>query len=102
MEVWHGPLSKMHTKCIHIHIENASEDNVKECKKECINRGCNTFTFDSFTLKCVFSRCSISTLGLPDLEVTHPNVTSYLYIGNSNEIAFTGTLTALLKSFFKS
>ena len=89
MEVWHGPLSKMHTECIHIHIKNASEDNVKECKKECIDiRGCNTFTFDSFTLKCVFSRCSISTLGLPDSEVTHPNVTSYLYIGNSKEYYF--------------
>ena len=84
LQVWHGPLSKMHTKCLHITIKEASDENVKECKKVCVNLDCNTFTFDSFTRRCVFSKCSESTIGLPDSDIANSNVTSYVLIGNSS------------------
>ena len=81
MEVWHGPLSRKHSKCLHVGLKTTTDDDVNDCKKECINLGCNAFTFDASTLECVLSKCSVSTLGIPDAAVPHSNVTSYLFIG---------------------
>ena len=62
-------------------------DGVFNCKHKCLSVGCNTFTFDQDNLKCSLSRCSVSTLPLPDLDLTDTSIVAYHLLGNIESFA---------------
>lgn len=84
MPVWHGPISKGHGKCTQLGVIDDAGNDVKACKKECLKVGCNTFSFDESSLRCVFHACLPSVLAFPERDLRNTNTTTYLYSGNLN------------------
>ena len=77
-------MTKAHTMCQAVGDATGTNGThgVFNCKKECLKVGCNTFTFDQDTLKCSLSKCSVSTLPLPDLDLTDTTIVAYHLLGN--------------------
>ena len=80
--VWHGPISKGHGKCVELGAFIGTEKDVKTCKKECLKVGCNTFSLDESSFKCIFHKCLPSVLSFPELDLRNTTTTTYLYLGN--------------------
>ena len=81
MSVWHGPVSRGHGKCTELGAVDGTEIDIKTCKKDCLKVGCNTFSFDESSLKCVFRTCLPTVLAFPELDLRNTTTTTYLYLG---------------------
>lgn len=73
---WHGPQSKLHSKC---KIVGKATGGVDICKKECLLKGCNNF--DKTGGQCTLRKCSLP-MSLPDDEPNNANTEGYVFEGN--------------------